>query len=87
MAYGGIGMEVRKVYKAGNSLVFAIPRKMLDDLDLREGTNMAVYLDKKNRCLIAKPLNLPDREIDPSFAARVEAFIDCYEEALKELAK
>ncbi|MBO8129723.1 MAG: AbrB/MazE/SpoVT family DNA-binding domain-containing protein [Peptococcaceae bacterium] len=80
-------MEVRKVYKAGNSLVFSIPKKILDDLNLREGSNLTVYLDEENQCIVAKPLNIEDKGIDPSFAARVEKFIDRYEQALKELAK
>lgn len=79
-------MEVRKIYKAGNSLVFSIPKEYLQTLGVREGGNLAVYCDPKTRCIVARPIDI-EEHIDPAFAARVEGFINRYEQALKELAR
>ena len=79
-------MEVRKIYKAGNSLVFSIPKDYLETLGIREGGNLAVYCDPKTRCIVARPIDI-EEQIDPAFAARVEGFLDRYEQVLKELAR
>lgn len=79
-------MELRKVYRAGNSLVFSIPRKYLESLGMREGSSLAVYCDPRSRCIVARPVDI-EGQLDPAFAARVEGFIDRYERALRELAR
>ncbi|MEW6540410.1 MAG: AbrB/MazE/SpoVT family DNA-binding domain-containing protein [Bacillota bacterium] len=80
-------MEIRKIYKAGNSLVFSIPKEYLEALGLREGGNLAVYCDQATRSIVARPVDVEQVTIDPAFAARVEGFIDRYERALKALAR
>lgn len=86
MRNGVIRVEVRKVYRAGNSLVFSLPKDYLKALGVREGESLAVYCDLKTRSIVARPIDVEGR-IDPVFAARVEGFIDRYERALKELAR
>lgn len=80
-------MEIRKIYRAGNSLVFSIPKEYLETLRLREGGNLAVYCDMATRSIVARPVDVEQVTIDPAFAARVEGFIDRYERALRELAR
>jgi putative addiction module antidote len=82
----GGSMEIRKIYKAGNSLVFSIPKEYLEALGLREGGNLAVYCDQATRSIVARPVDV-EQYIDPGFAARVEGFIDRYERALRALAR
>lgn len=46
---------IRKVFKTGNSLVFAIPPEITKTLDLKAGTQMLVEYDsKKDRVTYTK---------------------------------
>lgn len=81
-------MEVRKIFKAGNSHVVSLPNEILNALDIKEGTQITVDLDKKNNRIIISPLSVPEKPaITKDYAEMVEEFIAEYEVALKELAK
>ena len=81
-------MEVRKVFKAGNSLVLSLPNDVLDALGIKEGTQITIDLDRENKRIIVSPLSVPYKpDISREYADMVEEFITEYEVALKELAK
>ncbi|MDA8210457.1 MAG: hypothetical protein M0021_01025 [Clostridia bacterium] len=81
-------MEVRKIFKAGNSHVVALPQEILKELGLQDGSQVVVSVNKGSKEVVLKPLTLyPETKIEPGFAELVEEFITDYEVALKELAK
>jgi putative addiction module antidote len=80
---------VRKIFKAGNSLVVSLPKDAIEQLGLREGTVVNVYLDSVTRKLTIEPV-VPGqyvKDIDEEFAQQVSEFIEEYRPALDELAK
>lgn len=81
-------MEVRKIFKAGNSHVLSLPVEMLHALGIKEGSQMTVTLDKENKRITIAPLPVSQKPvITKEYAEMVEEFIAEYEVALKELAK
>jgi putative addiction module antidote len=81
-------MEVRKIFKAGNSYVVSLPNEILKALGIKEGTQITIDLDKDNNKIIITPLAAPEKPvIIKEYAEMVEEFIAEYEVALKELAK
>ena len=47
---------LRKVFRTGNSIVISLPREVLEYLDIREGAEIEVNLDRDNRQVIIKPV-------------------------------
>jgi len=82
-------MEVRKIFKAGNSLVVSLPNEILNALEIKEGSQITIDIDKEKNKVIISPLPVPPQkpEISEEYAEMVEEFITEYEVALKELAK
>jgi antitoxin MazE len=85
-------MEVnmlRKVFRTGNSMVISLPREALEYLNIHEGAEVEVDLDRENRQVILKPVEMPlvISGVDEKFALQVAEFIDQYRPALEELAK
>jgi antitoxin MazE len=80
---------LRKVFRTGNSVVVSLPREALEYLDIHEGAEIEVDLDRENRRLILKPVAMPlaVAGIDENFALQVAEFIEQYRPALEELAK
>jgi putative addiction module antidote len=80
---------LRKVFRTGNSVVVSLPREALDYLNIQEGTEIEIDLDRENRQMILKPLEMPLAilGVDDKFAHQVAEFIEQYRPALKELAK
>ena len=80
---------LRKVFRTGNSVVISLPREVLEYLDIHEGTEVEIGLDRENRQMILKPLEmtLAISGVDENFAHQVAEFIEQYRPALKELAK
>ena len=80
---------LRKVFRTGNSVVVSLPREALDYLDIQEGTQIEVDLDRENRQVIIKPVEMPlaASGVDEKFAHQVAEFIEQYRPALQELAK
>lgn len=80
---------LRKVFRTGNSMVVSLPREALDFLNIQEGTEIEVDLDRENRQVILKPVEMPlaISGVDENFAHQVAEFIEQYRSALKELAK
>lgn len=78
---------LRKVFRAGNSVVVSLPREAVEYLGLYEGSEVSVELDREARQLVLKPLTLELGEVDAKFARQVDAFIERYRPALEALAK
>lgn len=80
---------LRKVFRTGNSVVVSLPREVLDYLNIQEGTEIEVDLDRENRQVILKPVAMPLAKagVDEKFAHQVAEFIEQYRPALNELAK
>ena len=80
---------LRKVFRTGNSMVVSLPREALEYLDIREGAEIEVNLDRENRQVIIKPFTKPlaISGIDEKFAHQVAEFIEQYRPTLQELAK
>ena len=80
---------LRKVFRTGNSVVVSLPREALEYLNIQEGTEIEVDLDRENRQVILKPVEIPLAifGVDEAFAQQVAEFIEQYRPALKKLAK
>lgn len=82
-------MVRKKIIKAGNSLIVSLPKDAIEQLGLREGTVVSVWVDRKTSKLIIEPVD-PDqvvKGIDEEFAQQVSELIEEYRPALDELAK
>jgi putative addiction module antidote len=79
---------VRKIFKTGNSIVVSLPKSALEQLGMDEGADVQVELDKENRQIVIRPVELPIAgSIDEEFARQVSDFIEKYRPALESLAK
>jgi putative addiction module antidote len=79
----------RKIFKTGNSLVVSLPRDVIEYLQIGEGAEVDLRLDREQRRIVIEPAeNRPDIPgIDSDFAGQVDDFIEEYRPALEELAK
>ena len=80
---------LRKIFKTGNSVVVSLPKNALEYLNMAEGTEVNVELDREKRQIVITPAKPPlaIEGIDPEFAHQVAEFIEQYRPALEELAK
>ena len=80
---------LRKVFRTGNSVVISLPREAMEYLNIHEGAEIEVNLDRENRQLIIKPVERPAAfpGLDEAFAHQVAEFIEQYRPALQALAK
>jgi putative addiction module antidote len=78
---------VRKIFRAGNSMVIALPKDMLDSLHLGEGGEVAVEYDAERRQIVIAPTVPRAEGVDEEFARQVAEFIDAYRPALEALAR
>jgi antitoxin component of MazEF toxin-antitoxin module len=78
---------LRKVFRTGNSLVISLPKDVIEPLGITEGGFVSVELDRLNRQIVIRPVELPFAgTIDEGFARQVAKFIDKYRPALEALA-
>ena len=78
---------IRKIFRAGNSMVVALPKEMLDALHLSEGSSVSIEFDADRRnSAIAAPTQEVEG-VDAEFARQVAEFIEEYRPALDALAK
>lgn len=80
-------VATRKIFKTGNSLVIALPRDVLDTLQLGEGAEVSVDVDREQKQIVIAPAPTFETEIDAEFARQVADFIDAYRPALEALAR
>jgi len=80
-------IATRKIFRTGNSLVIALPRDVLDFLQLGEGAEVSVDVDQEQKQIVIAPVLNVKAEIDAEFARQVADFIDAYRPALEALAR
>jgi putative addiction module antidote len=80
---------LRKVFRTGNSIVVSLPREALEYLNIREGAEVELDLDREKRQVILRPVEMPlaSLGVDEDFAHQVAKFIEQYRPALEALAK
>ena len=80
---------LRKVFRAGNSMVISLPREALEFLDIREGADVSLELDRERHQIVINPVKMPASVagVDEEFANQVAEFIEQYRPALEKLAK
>lgn len=49
-------MEIRKIFRAGNSLVVSLPREALERMGLAEGSRLILTVEPDRRALVFQPL-------------------------------
>ena len=78
---------VRKLFRAGNSLVVSLPKESIHLLGLQEGSEVSVEWKAEEKEIVIKPAQATLAEIDESFAQQVADFIEQYRPALETLAR
>ena len=78
---------LRKIFKTGNSTVVSIPREILENLGIGDGSEVSVELDPQTHQIIIRPVERPIPGIDETFARQVAEFIEEYRPALEALAR
>lgn len=79
---------LRKIFKTGNSIVVSIPKDILEQLELSEGEDVTIELDREQRQIVISPIDKPLAvSVDEEFARQVNDFIAEYRPALEALAK
>lgn len=73
----------QKVLKVGGSAAVTIPKKSLQDLNLKIGDRISVEVDRTRRTVMIKPFIAVDKEL----VDWTQKFIRQYREALEFLAK
>lgn len=80
-------MEVRKVFKAGNSCVVSLPMEMLKSLGLRDGSHVSVEINREKNELILKPVVTKKNNMSLDFVRMVDKLFLDYEYVIRRLAK
>lgn len=78
---------LRKVFKAGNSLVVSLPKESVAALGLQEGSEVSVELGPDHKEIVIKSAETALADIDELFARQVADFIEQYRPALEALAR
>ncbi|MCX6039051.1 MAG: AbrB/MazE/SpoVT family DNA-binding domain-containing protein [Chloroflexi bacterium] len=79
---------IRKIFRTGNSIVVSLPKDIVEQLGISEGAAVSVDLDRQNRQIIIRQVELPIAgSIDEDFARQVSEFISEYRPALEALAR
>jgi antitoxin component of MazEF toxin-antitoxin module len=85
----GVKTMIQRIIKVGKNLVLPLPEEAIESLQLSEGAEVIVVVNRAQNQILIQPVGLiPDvGEIDQVFAGQVSAFIKDYKPALDELAK
>ncbi len=79
-------MFTQKLYRNGNSVAVTIPKPLLEELNLKEGSEVMLEKEGKEITLSFKNNKLaPD--VDAEFMKMIEEFADKHDDVLRELAK
>jgi putative addiction module antidote len=80
-------MEVRKIFKAGNSWVVSLPLSMLKSLGLKDGAHVSVDINRERRELILRPIIVKNNDMSIDFVRLVNKLMIDYEHALRRLGQ
>ncbi|MFP4539960.1 MAG: AbrB/MazE/SpoVT family DNA-binding domain-containing protein [Candidatus Paceibacterota bacterium] len=72
----------QKIIKIGKSQGVTIPKKVLEEMNLKAGDRVVVEHNRKSGTLSVKPVGKPDKE----FLEWTDSFIKEYRPALEKLA-
>jgi putative addiction module antidote len=78
-------MLVQTLYKNGNSIAVTIPRQYLEELSLKEGSEVVVEKQGKELRISSKTKALTS-DIDIKFMKMLDEFVVDHEDVLKKLA-
>lgn len=78
-------MLIQTLYKNGNSVAVTIPRQFLDELNLKEGSEVVVEKKGDELRILSKTKTLAV-DIDPKFMQMVDEFVTDHEDVLRVLA-
>ena len=77
-------MQVRKVFKAGNSFAVSIPSEWIRQMNLEDQPVELLRNDRGE--IIVKPLREASPDITPEFVQAVDRFMAKYADVLRRLA-
>jgi putative addiction module antidote len=80
-------MMIRKVFKAGNSLVVSMPKEAIQLLALTEGSDVSVTINEARDQIIIEAVHPELAGVSKGFAQQVTEFVTQYRSALEELAE
>ncbi|MCX7780626.1 MAG: AbrB/MazE/SpoVT family DNA-binding domain-containing protein [Negativicutes bacterium] len=80
-------MEVRKLFKAGNSVVVSLPHDMLKTLGLSDGSHVAMEINREKREIILKPVITRKGNLSIDFVRLVDKLFVDYDYQLRRLGK
>ena len=78
-------MLIQTLYKNGNSIAVTIPRQYLEELNLKEGSEVVVEKHGKELRISSKNKALAPN-VDAKFMKMVDEFVADHEDVLKTLA-
>ncbi len=78
---------IYKIIKIGNSVGITLPKKLLSLLELKQGEEVFIEPDLKNRTIIIKSISVAKSEVNPAVVQGTKKFTKRYSKALKNLAK
>lgn len=79
-------MYTQKLYRNGNSVAVTIPKELLNDLGLNEGSQVVV--EKRGKEVVLKPAKKTKAAgVDAKFMKMVEEFMQDHKDVLAELAR
>ena len=77
----------RRLFKSDNSIVVSLPGAFLRVLNLEQGSEVSVSLDKGRGVIVVSPATEALRGVDAEFGGHVAEFIEEYRPALEALAR
>lgn len=80
-------MEVRKIFKAGNSCVVSLPLNMLKALGLKDGAHLSIEINREKRELVLKPVIVKSSNMSVDFVRLVDKLMIDYEHVLRRLGR
>lgn len=80
-------MEVRKIFKAGNSCVVSLPVNLLKSLGIREGSHVSIEVNRENRELILKPVVVKKNDMSMEFVRLIDKLLVDYDYTIRRLTE
>jgi putative addiction module antidote len=80
-------LEVRKIFKAGNSCVVSLPMNMLKALGLKDGAHVSIEINREQRELVLKPVVVKSASMSIDFVRLVDKLMVDYEIVLRRLGR
>ena len=77
---------IQKVIKVGNSAAVTLPKKVMEDADIKAGDKVNVELNEATDAIVISAASKPMTNLSPDIAQWTKKFIDKNREALEKLA-